>query len=78
MERGSLLDVILKTYEIRTRMWEDLLKKLRTLDVVGENDKEFGVILAAIRDAMREIVPGEWADAQQRWCPDGGRHCSSR
>lgn len=63
MERGSLLDVIMKTYEVRTRMWEDLLKKLRTLDVVGENDTEFGLILTAIRDAMREIVPGEWADA---------------
>lgn len=63
MERGSLLDVILKTYEVRTRMWEDLLNKLRSLDVVGESDTEFGLILTAIRDAMREIVPGEWADA---------------
>lgn len=63
MERGSLLDVILKTYEIRTRMWEGLLDRLRGLDVVGDNDPEFGRILTAIRDAMREIVPGEWADA---------------
>lgn len=63
MERGSLLDVILKTYEVRTRMWEGLLDRLRDLDVVGENDPEFGRILTAIRDAMREIVPGEWADA---------------
>lgn len=63
MERGSLLDVILKTYEVRTRMWEGLLDRLRGLDVVGENDAEFGRILTAIRDAMREIVPGEWADA---------------
>jgi putative ATP-dependent endonuclease of the OLD family len=63
MERGSLLDVILKTYEVRTQMWEGLLERLRHLDVVGENDAEFGVILVAIRDAMREIVPGEWADA---------------
>lgn len=63
MERGSLLDVILKTYEVRTRMWEGLLDRLRGLDVVGENDEEFGRILTAIRDAMREIVPGEWADA---------------
>jgi putative ATP-dependent endonuclease of OLD family len=63
MERGSLLDVILKTYEVRTRMWEDLLNKLRSLDVVGETDTEFGLILTAIRDAMRDIVPGEWADA---------------
>lgn len=63
MERGSLLDVILKTYEVRTRMWESLLDQLRGLDVVGANDPEFGRILTAIRDAMREIVPGEWADA---------------
>lgn len=63
MERGSLLDVILKTYEVRTRMWEGLLDRLRGLDVVGENDAEFGRILTAIRDAMRKIVPGEWADA---------------
>lgn len=29
MERGSLLDVILRTYEVRTRMWEGLLDRLR-------------------------------------------------
>ncbi|NIJ16025.1 ATP-dependent nuclease [Sphingobium vermicomposti] len=63
MERGSLLDVILKTYEVRTRMWEGLLDNLRGLDVVGANDPEFGRILTAIQEAMREIVPGEWADA---------------
>lgn len=63
MERGSLLDVILKTYDVRTRMWEGLLGQLRELDVVGANDPEFGRILSAIRDAMRDIVPGEWADA---------------
>jgi len=63
MERGSLLDVILKTYEVRTRMWENLLDRLRGLDVIGVSDPEFGKILDAIRDAMREIVPGEWADA---------------
>lgn len=63
MERGSLLDVILRTYEVRTRMWEGLLDGLRDLDVVGANDPEFGRILTDIRDAMREIVPGEWADA---------------
>jgi putative ATP-dependent endonuclease of OLD family len=63
MERGSLLDVILKTYEVRTRMWEGLLDSLRGLDVVGASDPEFGRILTAIQDAMREIVPGEWADA---------------
>ncbi|MCC8959484.1 AAA family ATPase [Bradyrhizobium sp. Pear77] len=63
MERGSLLDVILKTYEVRTRMWEGLLGQLRDLDVVGASDPEFGRILVAIRDAMRNIVPGEWADA---------------
>jgi putative ATP-dependent endonuclease of the OLD family len=63
MERGSLLDVILRLYDVRAQMWEGLLSKLRTLDVVGENDAEFGKILSAIDKAMRELVPGEWADA---------------
>ncbi|MFA4227897.1 AAA family ATPase [Xanthomonas perforans] len=63
MERGSLLDIILRTYEVRTKMWEGLLDKLRPLDVVGAEDEEFGRILNAIQEAMRDIVPGEWADA---------------
>jgi hypothetical protein len=63
MERGSLLDVILKTYEVRTRMWEGLLDSLRGLEVVGVSEPEFGKILIAIRYAMREIVPDEWIDA---------------
>lgn len=63
MERGSLLDVILRTYEVRAKVWEGLLGKLRDLDVVGEKDEEFGRILSAIDKAMRDLVPGEWADA---------------
>jgi len=63
MERGSLLDIILRTYEVRTKMWEGLLGKLRPLDVVGAEDEEFGRILNAIQEAMRDIVPGEWAHA---------------
>ena len=63
MERGSLLDIILRTYEVRTKMWEGLLDKLRPLDVVGAEDEEFGRILIAIQEAMRDIVPGEWAHA---------------
>ncbi len=63
MERGSLLDIILRTYEVRTKMWEGLLDKLRPLDVVGAEDEEFGRILDAIQEAMRDIVPGEWAHA---------------
>ncbi|MCD9125416.1 ATP-dependent nuclease [Luteimonas fraxinea] len=63
MERGSLLDIILRTYEVRARMWEGLLDKLRPLDVVGGEDEEFGKILTAIQNAMRDIVPGEWAHA---------------
>jgi hypothetical protein len=46
--RGSLLDVILKTYEVRTQMWEGLLERLRHLDVVGETPRRF-----SIRDQVR-------------------------
>lgn len=43
--------------------YRQALEAMWDLDVVGENDPEFGKILSAICDAMREFVPGEWADA---------------
>lgn len=35
MERGSLLDVVLRTYEVEVQMWEHLLDRLRSIDIVG-------------------------------------------
>lgn len=65
MERGSLLDIILRLHDVRAQMWESLLSKLRALPVAGDDDPEFGKILTTIDAAMRELVPGEWAEAPQ-------------
>jgi putative ATP-dependent endonuclease of the OLD family len=66
MERGSLLDIVLRLYDARAQMWEGLLAKLRSVDVVGNGDPEFGKILSAIDTAMRELVPGDM-EALTRW-----------
>jgi putative ATP-dependent endonuclease of the OLD family len=60
LERGSLLDVILRLKETRLKMWEDLLVQLRTLPV-GEAD-EIGELLTSVQKAVRHYVPSDWAD----------------
>ena len=63
LERGSLLDIILKLRELKPRMWEDVLSQLRDISVA--NDPELGIsdILTTVQKAVREIVPVECADA---------------
>ncbi len=60
LERGSLLDVILRLKETRLTMWEDLLGQLRALPV-GEAE-EIGELLASVQDAVRHYVPSDWAE----------------
>ncbi|MDI6024060.1 AAA family ATPase [Leucobacter sp. UT-8R-CII-1-4] len=63
MERGSLLDYVLRTFEVEVQMWEALLQKLRSVAVAGEENPEFGQVLSSIDEAMKQIVAAEWADA---------------
>lgn len=63
MERGSLLDFVLRAFEIEVQMWEKLLEKLRNVPVAGEENPEFGQVLSSIDEAMKQIVASEWADA---------------
>ncbi|MFI8633584.1 ATP-dependent nuclease [Microbacterium sp. NPDC077663] len=63
MERGSLLDVVLRAFEVEVQMWENLLAKLRTVPVAGDENPEFGNVLTSIDEAMKRIVAAEWADA---------------
>lgn len=62
LERGSLLDIILRLKELRLNMWEDVLGQLRDL-AVAEN-KELGVtaILEEVQNSIRKFVPSEWAE----------------
>lgn len=63
MERGSLLDFVLRAFEIEVQMWENLLEKLRAVPVAGDDNEEFGQVLSSIDSAMKQIVASEWADA---------------
>lgn len=62
LERGSLLDIILRLKELRLNMWEDVLGELRDL-AVAENE-ELGVtaILEEVQNSVRKFVPSEWAE----------------
>lgn len=61
LERGSLLDIILRVQELRPKMWEKVLEELRVLPVAA--DPELGVtqILSGVQAAIRTFVPSEWA-----------------
>ena len=61
LERGSLLDIILRVHELRPKMWEKVLEQLRVLTVA--DDPALGVtqILSGVQAAIRAFVPTEWA-----------------
>lgn len=63
LERGSLLDIILKLRELKPHIWENVLTQLRNVSVA--NDAELGIsdILTTVQKALREMVPIECADA---------------
>lgn len=63
LERGSLLDVILRLQEKRLRMWEDVLSELRKLPVAAKPELGITDVLSAVQEAVREFVPSEWANA---------------
>lgn len=63
MERGSLLDFVLRAFEVEVQMWENLLEKLRGVPVAGDEDEQFGQVLSSIDSAMKQIVASEWADS---------------
>ncbi len=60
LERGSLLDIILRLQDKRLRLWEDVLSGLRDMSV-GEQE-QIGTLLASVQEAVRHYVPSTWAD----------------
>jgi len=60
LERGSLLDIILRLKEIRPQMWEKTLDSLASFIVAS--DPKFGIsgILESINTALKKYVPKEW------------------
>ena len=60
LERGSLLDIILRLKEVRPQMWEDTIGKLAEFTV--EEDPRVGIsgVLESINTALKNYVPKEW------------------
>jgi putative ATP-dependent endonuclease of the OLD family len=60
LERGSLLDIILRLKEVRPRMWEDTLEKLAAHSVASDPELGISGVLESITAALKKYVPKEW------------------
>lgn len=60
LERGSLLDVILRLKEVRPKMWEDTIGTLADYTVASDPELGISGILESISDALKKYVPKEW------------------
>jgi DNA helicase II / ATP-dependent DNA helicase PcrA len=60
LERGSLLDIILRLKEVRPQMWEDTLTTLSAISVAGDPNLGISAVLESIDAALKKYVPKEW------------------
>lgn len=60
LERGSLLDIILRLKEVRPQMWEDTLNTLSGIAVASNPDLGISPVLQSINAALKKYVPKEW------------------
>lgn len=60
LERGSLLDIILRLKEVRPQMWEDTISKLAEFTVAEDPEVGISGVLESINSALKKYVPKEW------------------
>lgn len=60
LERGSLLDIILRIKEIRPKMWEDVLMQLKATSVAKDAALGVNDILTNVQESLKEFVPSDW------------------
>ena len=60
LERGSLLDIILRIREVRPQLWEDTIRALSTHEVAADPALGISPILKTISSALRKYVPTDW------------------
>ncbi|WP_149589981.1 ATP-dependent nuclease [Tabrizicola flagellatus] len=60
LERGSLLDIILRLKEVRPQMWEDTLATLSGFSVAADPALGITGVLESINAALKKYVPKEW------------------
>lgn len=62
LERGSLLDIILRLREQRVRIWEDVIGELRKVGVAEDEELGLSDTLVQVQEKLRSFIPTEWAD----------------
>ena len=60
LERGSLLDIILRLKEVRPQMWEATLATLTEIVVASDPALGISPVLESINTALKKYVPKEW------------------
>ena len=60
LERGSLLDIILRIRELRPKMWEDVLTQLKATSVAEDAALGVNDILTEVQKSLQEFVPADW------------------
>ena len=60
LERGSLLDIILRLKDVRPQMWEDTLSTISSITVASDPALGISPILESINAALKKYVPKEW------------------
>jgi len=60
LERGSLLDIILRLKDVRPQMWEDTLSTLSAISVASDPKLGISPVLESINTALKKYVPKEW------------------
>lgn len=60
LERGSLLDIILRLKELRPQMWEATLSHLSEYDVASDPALGITGVLESINASLKKYVPKEW------------------
>lgn len=60
LERGSLLDIILRLKEVRPQMWEDTISTLADYSVASDPALGISGVLESINTALKKYVPMEW------------------
>jgi putative ATP-dependent endonuclease of OLD family len=60
LERGSLLDIVLRLKEVRPRMWEDTLAVLASYSVASDPSLGLSGVLESINESLKRYVPKEW------------------
>ncbi|WP_432799920.1 ATP-dependent nuclease [Poriferisphaera sp. WC338] len=61
LERGSLLDIILRLKEVRPQMWEAIIAELSSFSVAADEALGVSGVLESINESLKKYVPREWA-----------------